>query len=234
MKFSDYINEAPGTKTIKMRTAGDLTKFLADDKNWDKYKDIISGFFEDRSWSKGDYVSYDILELFMPNHEWEEEYDFAYKKTTWSNVDKRLRDALKKLKKEYVISAGECYKETKKAMGPDGDITGDVIRKLLDGYKKGTVKVKYPELEYYIDAESWIKDFRVMKELAGAAPKDTLCLLTTEGISHINVSESRGNENISVGGRTSAYTISYDIEIITYSTKTSIKFSVSKTEVNRI
>ena len=243
--FSEYINEGmkkhpvrnggrSGRSTIKMMSASDLTKVLADEKMWDEYKDAISKFFEDGSWSKGDYVSYDILDLFIPNHEFEEDSDFGYKKTTWVNADKRLRSALKKLKKEYVISTGECYKEMKDAMGPDGDITNEVIRNLLEGYKKGTVKVEYPELNYYTDAENWVKDFNFMKELFDAAPKDTLCLLMTEGIDHINVSESKGDENISVGGRTSALTISYEVEIIIYSTNKFINFTVSKTTVNRI
>jgi len=79
-----------------------------------------------------------------------------------------------------------------------------------------------------------MKDFNFMKELFDAAPKDTLCLLMTEGIDHINVSKSKGNENISVSGRTSAFTVSYEIEIITYSTNKVINFNISKTTVDRI
>ena len=71
-------------------SAGDLTKVLANEKTWNKYKDAISRFFEDGSWSKGDYVSYDILDLFIPGHEFEEEYEFEYKKTTWTNADERF------------------------------------------------------------------------------------------------------------------------------------------------
>jgi len=241
MKFANYLNELKSTKSgrakaysAKMLKATELTKLLKDDKFWEEHKEAISQFFEDGF--KKDYgVSYDIMEMMHPDDfSWQEEYGYDLKKTVHSNIDKRLRSALKKLDKEYIIDKASCYKQIKDALSEDGDIFENIVHSILEGNKKGTVQVQYPKLDNYRAVENWMKDFNFTGTLAHSTSKDDICLLMTEGIESITISKDSGEEHISVGGRTSTWTFSFQVDIVTYSSKKVISFEIDKTETNRL
>ena len=251
-KFSDYINEvagrakmggraksggritgksrSPRPPAIKMLTIGDLVKILKIQKNWDKYQESIISFFEKGDWSKGDYVSYDVLELMHDSDDYQDEYEYEYKKSVHATIDKRLRGALKKLDKEFIVSKGACYKEIKSALQPDGNIFDDIVYAILDSKKNAGVKVEYPELKHYRDVEIWMEDYNFTYTMSNKCSKDDLCLLMTEGIESISISKEDASEYISVGGRTSTWTSIYKVDIVTYSTNKVISFEVSKTD----
>jgi len=219
---------------IKMRTIGDLVKFLKIQKNWDKYQEDIISFFENGAWSKGDYVSYNILELMHDSDDYQDEYEYEYKKSVHTTIDKRLRGVLKKLDKEYIVSNGACYKEIKSALQPDGNIFDDIVYAILDSKKNAGVKVEYPKLKYYRDVERWLNDYDFTYTMSNKCSKDDLCLLMTEGIESISISKEDSNEYISVGGRTSSWTSVYKVDIVTYSTNKVISFEVSKTDTRAL
>jgi len=231
MDFRSFVNESP----LKMKTNSTIVKELSDDKNWHEYSEAISDFFEAGAWKK-DYttVNYQIMNLIMTDSSWESDYNFDQKKTTWSRVDKKLRAVLKKLNKEYIIDKGKLYNELKKELDNDTELFDYIAGKILKEYKRGNIKVSYPEFKYILDVDNWMKDFTFMRTLKSAASKDVLGLLITDGIFGITIKEGKGGEHISVSNRTSANTSAYDVEILTYSDKKSIKFTVSKTSVNRI
>jgi len=234
-KFGEYINETGRKASPKMLTISNLVKLLDNDKNWETYKSGILDFFERGSYSKDYGVSYDVMAMmFKDDSSWEEEYQYDLKKAVWTNVDKRLRASLKKLNKEYIISKSECYKEMKIALENGGDIFDDIVYAILDSKKNSGVKITYPKFNNYRDVESWMDSYNVTKSLKNNCSKDNICLLMTEGIQSISITKEDADEYISIGGRTSTWTVGHKIDIITYTTNKVLSFEVSKSETNRV
>lgn len=233
MNLENFLNER--SSAPKMLTIGALVKVLKDDKKWKEVQDHISSFFEDGSWSKGDYVTSTILELmYGDDWGWQDDYDLPNKKATWATADKRLRGALKKLDKEYIISKADCYKRIKQALSNDGDIFSDIIYAIRDTKKNSGVKVKYPKFNNYRDVESWMNEFRFTDSLARSCSKDDICLLMSEGIDSISITEIEHDEYISASSRTSTWTIEYKVDIVSYTTNKVLSFNIEKSTTDRL
>jgi len=230
MSLKSILNEAK----VKAITNSNLVKLLSSENGWRENEEIIASFFAKGDFDKEDGVDYDVMELiYGPEWQYGTDSELNYKKSTWTSIDKKFRAVLKKLDKEFIISKGECYKEIKDAVNPEGNIFDDVIYKILKANKKD-IDVSYPSLENYRDVENWLKDFGFSRSILDQLSKDEICLIMEEGIGSIKISEISGKEHISVGSRTSSITSGYSIEIITYSTKKKLVINISKTSVNGI